>query len=197
LGDRHKPEIREIAASLGLPNASKKDSTGICFIGERPFREFLNRYLPTDPGPILTPEGVTVGEHHGLAFYTLGQRKGLGIGGVKQYQGAGGVGPTWYVAKKDLQQNALYVVPQHDHPWLMSTELHAQQCSWIAGCAPSVAQTYGVKSRYRQSDAPAALVSAEGDSLRLSFEQPQWAVTPGQSAVLYEGDVCLGGGIIA
>lgn len=196
LGELPKTRVREIAHDLGLPNAAKKDSTGICFIGERPFREFLNRYLPTDPGPILTADGVKVGQHHGLAFYTLGQRKGLGIGGVKQYQSPDGSGPIWYVARKDMANNTLYVVPEHDHPWLESTQLVAEQASWVSGRAPKVGRSYGVKTRYRQADSPANLVKADDQMLSLSFEAAQWAVTPGQSAVVYDGDVCLGGGII-
>ncbi len=197
LGEFPKTRVREIAHDLGLPNAAKKDSTGICFIGERPFREFLNRYLPTDPGPMLTPDGVQVGEHHGLAFYTLGQRKGLGIGGIKQYQSVDGSGPIWYVAKKDMANNTLYVVPEHDHPWLLSAQLAAEQASWVAGRAPETDCIYGVKTRYRQSDSPACLKTVQGASFALTFEQSQWAVTPGQSAVLYDDDVCLGGGIIS
>jgi tRNA-specific 2-thiouridylase len=202
LGELPKTEVRRIARDIGLPNAAKKDSTGICFIGERPFRDFLNQYLPTDPGPILTADGVHVGQHHGLAFYTLGQRKGLGIGGVKQYQYADGRGPIWYVAKKDMSNNTLYVVPDHDHPWLLTTRLQAAQVSWVAGHAPAVGHTFGVKTRYRQADAPASLSDlshqgSESTGFELAFSQSQWAVTPGQSAVLYDGEVCLGGGIIA
>ena len=211
LGEIRKSEVRRIAQEIGLPNATKKDSTGICFIGERPFREFLNRYLPSDPGPIKTDKGEVIGKHHGLAFYTLGQRKGLGIGGVRNYQRPDGSGPTWYVARKDIKNNTLYVVPEHDHPWLMSHELRAQQLSWIAGEPPSlgqssvgqssvgqssVGQRYGAKTRYRQTDAPATIQALAGDDMTLAFEEQQWAVTPGQSAVLYDGDVCLGGGII-
>jgi tRNA-specific 2-thiouridylase len=197
LGEIPKTKVREIAHEIGLPNAGKKDSTGICFIGERPFREFLNRYLPTDPGPIKTPIGERIGTHHGLSFYTLGQRKGLGIGGVRQYQSAEGFGPTWYVAKKDLANNTLYAVPEHDHPWLLSDTLEADQASWVAGQAPEIGRSYGVKTRYRQADSPAQLVSAKGADFGLEFDEQQWAVTPGQSAVLYDGDICLGGGIIA
>jgi len=196
LGELPKTEVRQIAHDLGLPNAAKKDSTGICFIGERPFREFLNQYLPTDPGPILTADGVDVGQHHGLAFYTLGQRKGLGIGGVKQYQLTDGSGPVWYVAKKDMKDNTLYVVPEHDHPWLLSTKLYAQQASWVAGRPPQVGRSYGVKTRYRQADASSEIVWTSPEAFELGFQEPQWAVTPGQSAVVYDGDVCLGGGII-
>ena len=195
LGEIPKTEVRRIAASLGLPNAAKKDSTGICFIGERPFREFLNRYLPTQPGPIRTPEGTRVGEHHGLSFYTLGQRKGLGVGGVKGRQRSDGTADAWYVARKDIATNTLYVVQGHDHPWLQAHMLSAQDASWVAGRPPAPG-AYGAKIRYRQSDAPCQLVAAEGAQFSLGFPDPQWAVTPGQSAVLYDGDVCLGGGII-
>ncbi len=196
LGEITKTEVRQIAHNIGLPNAKKKDSTGICFIGERPFRDFLNRYLPTNPGPIKTQNGEAVGVHHGLAFYTLGQRKGLGIGGVRQYQRADGSGPSWYVAKKDLASNTLYVVPEHDHPWLLSDRLQAEQLSWVAGESPLETQIYGVKTRYRQEDAQAKLLHGAPESIGLRFVESQWAITPGQSAVLYDGDVCLGGGII-
>ena len=204
LGDIPKTEVRRLAQQLGLPNAAKKDSTGICFIGERPFREFLNRYLPTDPGPIITPEGERVGTHHGLAFYTLGQRKGLGIGGVKGHQASDGTGPVWYAARKDMQTNTLYVVEGHDHPWLLAISLQASQVSWVDE-RPPVSGTYAAKTRYRQADASCTLsqtadaaapqLCATSD-FALRFTEPQWAVTPGQSAVLYDGDVCLGGGII-
>jgi tRNA-specific 2-thiouridylase len=195
LGELPKSQVREIARSLGLPNAAKKDSMGICFIGERPFREFLNRYLPTHPGPILTPEGQSLGTHQGLAFYTLGQRKGLGIGGVKGNQRDDGTSDAWYVARKDLQSNTLYVVQGHDHPWLQAGSLNAQDVSWIAGDAPQ-AGAYAGKTRYRQVDAPCTLRDIEDNNFSLEFDDMQWAVTPGQSAVLYQGDVCLGGGII-
>lgn len=196
LGEIHKTEVRRIAHDIGLHNAAKKDSTGICFIGERPFREFLNRYLPTEPGDILTPQGQRVGRHHGLSFYTLGQRKGLGVGGVKGSQRDDGTADAWYVARKDLQHNILYVVQGHDHPWLLSNRLQALDASWVAGRAPEL-RGYGAKTRYRQADAACVLEQASQGAFELSFSQPQWAVTPGQSAVLYDGDVCLGGGIIA
>ncbi|MBB1597015.1 tRNA 2-thiouridine(34) synthase MnmA [Achromobacter sp. UMC46] len=195
LGEIHKTEVRRIAHEIGLHNAAKKDSTGICFIGERPFREFLNRYLPTEPGPILTPEGQKVGRHEGLSFYTLGQRKGLGVGGVKGRQREDGTAEAWYVARKDLERNILYVVQGHDHPWLLSGRLQAQDASWVAGHPPAIA-AYGAKTRYRQADAACRLEQAEGGTFALDFTDPQWAVTPGQSAVLYDGEVCLGGGII-
>lgn len=195
LGEIHKTEVRRIAHEIGLHNAAKKDSTGICFIGERPFREFLNRYLPTEPGPILTPEGQKVGRHEGLSFYTLGQRKGLGVGGVKGRQREDGTAEAWYVARKDLERNVLYVVQGHDHPWLLSGSLRAQDVSWVAGHAPAAGE-YGAKTRYRQADAACRLGDATSAGFTLDFSEPQWAVTPGQSAVLYDGDICLGGGII-
>jgi tRNA-specific 2-thiouridylase len=197
LGEIPKTEVRRLAHEIGLANAAKKDSTGICFIGERPFREFLNRYLPTKPGPIRTPEGDVVGEHVGLSFYTLGQRKGLGIGGVKGKQQDDGTSDAWYVARKDLAENTLYVVQGHEHPWLLARSLQAQNASWVAGEAPLIGTEYGSKTRYRQSDSPCTVSSASGAEFALDFSTAQWAVTPGQSAVLYDGDVCLGGGIIA
>lgn len=195
LGELHKTEVRRIAQSLELPNAAKKDSTGICFIGERPFREFLNRYLPTQPGPILTPDGQELGMHQGLAFYTLGQRKGLGIGGIKGQQRSDGTADAWYVARKSMQDNTLYVVQGHDHPWLLSKCLDAQDVSWVSGEMPTGGR-YAAKTRYRQADTLCTLQAGQNDTFRLSFDEPQWAVTPGQSAVLYDGEVCLGGGII-
>jgi tRNA-specific 2-thiouridylase len=193
LAQLQKTEVRRIAREAGLPVHAKKDSTGICFIGERPFREFLNRYLPRTPGPIRTPEGRVIGEHVGLAFYTIGQRKGIGIGGVK---GGGRDGEAWYVADKDMAKNELVVVSGHDHPLLQSENLRAADLSWISGSAPDASPAYAAKTRYRQADARCRIVRVEGDLLELGFEQPQWAVTPGQSAVLYQGEVCLGGGVI-
>ncbi|EJM98270.1 tRNA 2-thiouridine(34) synthase MnmA [Herbaspirillum sp. YR522] len=194
LGELHKTEVRRIAEELKLPNARKKDSTGICFIGERPFREFLNRYLSYQPGPIKTAEGDTVGQHVGLSFYTLGQRKGIGIGGIKAHQNAQGTSDAWYVARKDVDANTLYIVQGHDHPWLLSPSLQAGQLSWIAG-QPPAAGALSAKTRYRQSDVACAFTGGEGQ-FSLEFDTPQWAVTPGQSAVLYDGEICLGGGII-
>jgi len=195
LGEIMKTEVRKIAEKLALPNAQKKDSTGICFIGERPFREFLNRYLSYQHGPMKTPDGKTVGQHVGLSFYTLGQRKGIGLGGLKSYQNADGSSDAWYVAQKDIPNNTLYVVQGHDHPWLLSSTLVAGQASWIAGAAPQ-AGALSAKTRYRQSDVACALAPTSLDRFTLDFADPQWAVTPGQSAVLYDGDICLGGGII-
>ncbi|HMM47973.1 MAG TPA: tRNA 2-thiouridine(34) synthase MnmA [Thiobacillaceae bacterium] len=186
-----KPEVRAIAEKLGLPNAAKKDSTGICFIGERNFREFLERYLPRDPGDMKTPDGRLVGQHQGLMYYTLGQRQGLGIGGQKD-----GSGAPWFVAAKEMATNTLIVVQGHDHPLLRRTAFAAEQLSWIAGVAPDPDGVYTAKVRYRQTDAPCRITKLEADAMELAFDAPQWAVTPGQSVVLYEGEVCLGGGII-
>jgi tRNA-specific 2-thiouridylase len=198
VGELRKTEVRRIAAEIGLPNAKKKDSTGICFIGERPFREFLNRYLANQPGPIRNDRGRVIGEHVGLSFYTLGQRKGIGIGGVKE-KGAprgGGEHEPWFVARKDIENNTLYVVQGHDHPWLQSLELAADEASWVAGEAPAPG-AMAAKTRYRQADAACVLKAGANGAFELAFQEPQWAVTPGQSAVLYDGDVCLGGGFIA
>ncbi len=201
VGELHKTEVRRIAEEIGLPNAKKKDSTGICFIGERPFREFLNRYISKEPGPIKDPAGRTIGQHVGLSFYTLGQRQGLGIGGIKAKgaQRGGGEHTPWFVARKDIEKNALWVVQGHDHPWLLSEGLSATDASWCADIAPTPG-LYAAKTRYRQADAPCELRAAANGStapaFAMHFPQAQWAVTPGQSAVLYDGDVCLGGGVI-
>jgi tRNA-specific 2-thiouridylase len=198
VGELLKTDVRRIASEIGLPNAKKKDSTGICFIGERPFREFLNRYIAREPGPIKNDKGQTIGEHMGLSFYTLGQRQGLGIGGLKAKgaQRGGGDHAPWFVARKDMQQSTLWVVQGHDHPWLQSNKLEAQDTSWVSGQVPAPG-TFAAKTRYRQADAPCSLLSGSADTFSLSFSQPQWAVTPGQSAVLYDGEICLGGGIIS
>jgi tRNA-specific 2-thiouridylase len=187
LGDLKKTAVRRIAAEAGLPNHAKKDSTGICFIGERPFREFLGRYLARDPGPMKDPSGKTLGEHIGLSFYTIGQRKGIGIGGA---------GEPWYVAGKDRATNSLIVVQGHDHPLLLKRSLNAQDASWIAGDAPAAGEAHSARTRYRQADTACLVTRSESDALALEFAQPQWAVTLGQSVVLYEGPVCLGGAVI-
>jgi tRNA-uridine 2-sulfurtransferase len=199
VGELHKTEVRRIADQIGLPNAKKKDSTGICFIGERPFREFLNRYLSQTPGPIVDDRGHEIGRHVGLSFYTLGQRQGLGIGGVREHAGASlGEHAPWYVAHKDIGHNTLHVVQGHDHGWLQSRWLAAEDVSWVSGETPVASATLAAKTRYRQADAPCAFSPlGAGLSFRLDFEHAQWAVTPGQSAVLYDGEVCLGGGVIS
>jgi tRNA-specific 2-thiouridylase len=183
--------VRAIARREGIPTHAKKDSTGICFIGERPFRDFLARYLPRKPGPAVTPEGETVGHHQGLAYYTLGQRQGLGIGGTRA-----GTDAPWFVAGKDLARNALVVVQGHDHPLLYRREVDAIDMHWIAGHAPALPARFGAKTRYRMPDAACALAPHDG-RLRATFDAPQWAPTPGQYLVVYDGDVCLGGGVIA
>jgi tRNA-uridine 2-sulfurtransferase len=187
VGELEKTEVRRIALEAGLPNHAKKDSTGICFIGERPFREFLNRYLPKAPGPIVDDKGRTIGEHIGLSFYTIGQRKGIGIGGA---------GEPWYVAGKDLAANKLVVVQGHDHPLLMKRSLAADDTSWIAGSAPPERSAHTAKTRYRQVDAACTLSHVVVSEIKVDFATPQWAVTPGQSVVLYDGEACLGGGVI-
>jgi tRNA-specific 2-thiouridylase len=192
VGHLPKSEVRRIAREAGLANHAKRDSTGICFIGERPFREFLSRYLPREPGPMVTPEGERVGEHVGLMYYTIGQRQGLGIGGRRD-----GAGEPWYVADKRLDTNTLVVVQGHDHPLLLRGALEAADASWIAGEAPRVnGDGLGAKTRYRQADAACELHVGDASGFSLGFTTPQWAVTPGQSAVVYRGDECLGGGVI-
>ena len=196
VGELHKSEVRAIAAEIGLHNARKKDSTGICFIGERPFREFLNRYIAKEPGPIKDPNGRTIGKHVGLSFYTLGQRQGLGIGGIREKgaQKGGNEHAPWFVARKDMEKNTLWVVQGHDHPWLLAPSLRAEDLSWVSGAPPSQTDI-AAKTRYRQADAPCTL-AVDTTGITLRFAEPQWAVTPGQSAVLYDGEVCLGGGVI-
>ena len=209
LADLQKTAVRQLAEQAGLPNFAKKDSTGICFIGERPFREFLNRYLPHTRGLMRTPEGRVLGEHVGLAFYTIGQRKGIGIGGTRalaaEQETQSSAGQPWFVAGKDMARNELLVVQGHDHPLLSRSSLHAADLSWVAGQAPGLScdglsspgvPPYGAKTRYRQADAGCQIVHCDAQSLQLQFDTPQWAVTPGQSVVLYQGEVCLGGGII-
>jgi len=191
VGELRKTEVRGIAKEAGLHNFAKRGSSGICFIGERPFREFLNRYLPRKPGPMRTPEGKTVGEHIGLSFYTIGQRKGVGIGGLKD-----SAGRPWYVCGKDLAKNELIVVEGHDHPLLLSQKLRAEDLAWVSGAAPQARSSYGAKTRYRQADAACRIDRVDDEDLEVEFSAPQWAVTPGQSVVLYRGETCLGGGVI-
>lgn len=191
LGEMEKPAVRALAEDAGFANFDKKDSTGICFIGERDFSEFLARYLPRTKGDIETTDGEVIGQHHGLAFYTLGQRQGLGIGGLKGHQGA-----TWYVAGKDIARNALIVVPTHDHPLLLSGALDASRLNWTSGRPPADRFPCAVKTRYRQADQAGVAQLLPSGGIRIEFDQPQRAVTPGQSVVFYDGDHCLGGGII-
>ncbi|MEK7844601.1 MAG: tRNA 2-thiouridine(34) synthase MnmA [Pseudomonadota bacterium] len=191
IGHLYKREVRKIAKELKLSNFSKKDSTGICFIGERPFREFLNRYLPHEPGEIQTPEGKVIGQHIGLMYYTIGQRQGLGIGGTRD----GGDAP-WFVSAKDMDRNVLVAVQGHNHPDLLRPSLKAADLTWISGERPHCNWVYAAKTRYRQADAPCTIASFTQDQCQVDFAQDQWAVTPGQSVVIYESKVCLGGGII-
>lgn len=194
----YKREVRQMAEAAGLHVAAKKDSTGICFIGERPFKEFLSRYLPPRKGEIrrLDDEKL-LGEHDGLMYHTMGQRKGLHIGGIKEKgQAGGGDHDAWFVAGKDMQKNILYVVQGHDHPALSQDVLIAGQLSWISGKAPRTQWVYTAKPRYRSEDAPCGIERVDAETCEVRFAQPQWALTPGQSVVLYESRVCLGGGII-
>jgi tRNA-uridine 2-sulfurtransferase len=191
LGGLYKRDVREIARREGLPNHDKADSTGICFIGERPFREFLNRYLPADPGDIYALDGRRLGRHMGLMFYTLGQRQGLGIGGTRD-----GDGDAWYVVDKDLTRNRLLVVQGRENRTLYSNRLTAVDLNWVSGSPPHCNWVYGAKTRYRQKDAPCTIVEVDSGRCTIDFAEAQWAVTPGQSVVVYESRVCLGGGII-
>jgi tRNA-specific 2-thiouridylase len=198
VGELPKTEVRRIAAEIGLPNAKKKDSTGICFIGERPFRDSLHLYIANESGPIKDEKGRVLGQHVGLSFYTLGQRQGLGIGGVREKgaQKGGNDHAPWFVARKDMETNTLWVVQGHEHPWLLSPSLKAQDASWVAGRAPADGAV-AAKTRYRQTEAPCSFEAQHDCRFELRFAEPQWAVTPGQSAVVYDGDICLGGGIIS
>ena len=191
LGELHKPEVRALAREAGLPVADKRDSTGICFIGERPFREFLAQYIGHTPGPIHTDSGQQIGTHVGLPFYTLGQRGGIGIGGK-----SGGSGDPWYVVGKDIDRNVLVVAQGEDHPALFTSRLTVRQPNWL--CAPSEALAKGitVRLRYRQEDQAAQLATLPGGDISITPRMPQRAVTPGQSAVIYNASRCLGGGVI-
>lgn len=190
LGDLPKTEVRRIAEEAGFINHDKKDSTGICFIGERHFREFLSRYIPAQPGEMRTPEGEKIGQHAGLMYYTLGQRQGLGIGGRKD-----STGEPWFVAGKDMDNQILYVV-QGDHPWLWSQNLTADELSWVAGHPPQFPCRAAAKTRYRQPDQACTITQDENGHIQVEFDEKQRAVTPGQSVVFYLDDDCLGGGII-
>ena len=192
LGDLHKHEIRRIAAEHGLRTAEKKDSTGICFIGERDFRRFLAQYLPAKEGEMRTPDGVRIGTHPGVFYFTLGQREGLAIGGVRGRPQA-----PWFVVAKDVGRNVLYVDQGHDSPWLQSRMLRSEAAHWIAGTPPRARFSCTAQTRYRQPDEPCAVEVHDDGTLVVRFERPQRAVTPGQSVVLYDDDICLGGAVIA
>ena len=196
LGDLTKTQVRTLARDHGLPNHDRPDSTGICFIGERPFRDFLGRYLESSPGPLLTADGEEIGRHRGVMFYTIGQRSGLGLGGRRR-----GSGEPWYVARKDATRNALTVVEGRGHPLLWSHELTARSVSWIHRSPPDAMRGgtwHGrARIRHRHPEAECSLRQTEDAGWVVKFAEPQWAVTPGQSVVFYDGEECLGGGIIA
>ncbi len=191
IGELDKTEVRIRAEQAGLITHDKKDSTGICFIGEQPFRQFLSRFIPPDPGLFKTTNGQTIGEHEGVFYYTLGQRQGLGIGGVK-----GATDAPWYVVQKNIVENELIVAQDHDHPLLHSHGLTASSINWISGAMPETPFRCQAKNRYRQSDQSCVIEKIENDSCTVSFESSQRAITPGQFIVFYEEEVCLGGGII-
>jgi len=191
LGEVEKGEVRKRARVAGFANHRKKDSTGICFIGERRFRDFLGRFLPPEPGEIRTPGGQVIGEHHGLMYYTLGQRQGLGIGGRK-----GAEAEPWYVLQKDRENNVLIVGQGHDHPWLYHDVLEAGSTDWVSGEPLPRPRRCAAKTRYRQADQRCILEPLAEDRVRVSFDEPQRAITPGQSVVFYQDDKCLGGGVI-
>ncbi|WP_426689931.1 tRNA 2-thiouridine(34) synthase MnmA [Rhodanobacter ginsengiterrae] len=191
LGELQKSRVRELAREANLPTHAKKDSTGICFIGERDFRGFLSQYIPARRGEMRSPGGELIGEHAGVMYYTLGQRNGLGIGGR---HGAGS--EPWYVVGKDVAANVLYVAQGGENRWLHSRRLLSETPTWVDGTAPSAHFRCTARTRYRQSD-QACSVSVIEHGLEISFDEAQRAVTPGQSVVLYDGEVCLGGAVIA
>ena len=191
IGELEKPAVRAIAEKAGLINANKKDSTGICFIGERRFKEFLSEFILAQPGKMKTPDGEIVGDHDGIMFYTIGQRKGLNIGGLKQFDES-----PWYVVDKEVESNVLIVAQGEKHPLLYKPGLVCEELTWIAGQAPGERFSCAAKTRYRQCDQLCQVTKLADDRYQVDFELPQRAVTPGQSVVFYDGDVCLGGGII-
>ncbi|OGT50446.1 MAG: tRNA 2-thiouridine(34) synthase MnmA [Gammaproteobacteria bacterium RIFCSPHIGHO2_12_FULL_38_11] len=200
LGELTKPKVREIAKKAGLLNANKKDSTGICFIGERKFKNFLQDFILAKPGLMKTPDGKTIGKHDGLMFYTLGQRKGLQIGGMKihsspPFSKGGAVHEPWYVVGKNISENTLIVAQGHDHPLLFSSKLTCEKLNWVSGKAPDL-EKCTAKIRYRQVDQPCIIKQIDTDIWQVHFNEPQRAITPGQSVVFYDGKICLGGGII-
>ncbi|MFZ9034838.1 MAG: tRNA 2-thiouridine(34) synthase MnmA [Francisellaceae bacterium] len=191
IGELEKPAVRAIARENELITHSKKDSTGICFIGERRFKTFLNRYLPAQPGEIQDENGIVIGQHDGLMYYTIGQRQGLGIGGVRNRPEI-----PWFAAAKDLKKNVLIAVQGHDHPLLLKSELTAIKLNWIKGQPPTEQFECTAKTRYRQPDQACRVMLNKAGDAHVLFSQPQRAITPGQSVVFYDGEVCLGGGII-
>ncbi len=191
VGELEKPEVRRIAEQHGLITHNKKDSTGICFIGERRFKDFLARYLPAQPGTIETVDGTCIGEHQGLMYYTIGQRQGLGVGGVKGMDEA-----PWYVTGKDLKRNVLLIAQGNNHPSLFSQQLSVETIEWVDGSGPQLPYSCAAKTRYRQADQACTLKRHEDSQYLVNFTDRQRAVTPGQSVVFYDGEVCLGGGII-
>jgi tRNA-uridine 2-sulfurtransferase len=191
IGSMEKPAVRRVALQHGLATAKKKDSTGICFIGERRFKDFLQRYLPAQPGAIHSLDGAVLGTHQGLMYHTIGQRQGLGIGGLAQRQEA-----PWYVVEKDLAHNILLVAQGNDHPALFTSSLHASDIYWVSGDIPPLPLHCTAKVRYRQPDQACVLTHSTGLGYHVAFDTQQRAVTPGQSVVFYQGERCLGGGII-
>ncbi|NKB76193.1 MAG: tRNA 2-thiouridine(34) synthase MnmA [Gammaproteobacteria bacterium] len=191
IGEMNKGAVREMAESMGLATHSKKDSTGICFIGERRFRDFLSQYLPAQPGEIQDLAGQVLGSHHGAYYYTIGQRQGLGIGGQ-----AGGIEGPWYVVDKDVKSNVVVATQGHDHPALMKKVVVADDLYWVSGQPPTIPLKCKAKTRYRQKEQPCVITANDSDQTTVVFDEPQWAVTPGQSMVFYQEEICLGGGII-
>ncbi len=187
IGEMKKDQVRQTAQKLSLPIHDKKDSTGICFIGERRFSDFLSRFLPSQTGQIKTLDGQTIGEHQGAYYYTIGQRQGLGIGGD---------GEPWYVTEKDVNRNIVYVVQGHDHPALMKKVVHAEQLSWVTGTPPTLPLNCKAKTRYRQEEQNCTISMIGPNYTKVEFDYPQWAITPGQSIVFYNEDICIGGGVI-
>jgi tRNA-uridine 2-sulfurtransferase len=191
IGHLTKPDVRQLAQKIGLPNHAKKDSVGICFIGERKFKKFLERYIPNEPGSIENLEGEMVGQHTGLMYYTIGQREGLGIGGRKNTSAE-----PWYVLDKDLSRKVLLVGQGHQHPYLLTRRLVCHEVHWISPCSPKFPFRCSAKTRYRQTEQPCEIIPISANEYEVVFDVSQWAVTPGQSVVFYQQDHCLGGGII-
>ncbi len=191
IGNLEKTVVRRIAQQNSFDTFDKKDSTGICFIGERKFRDFLQNYIPAKHGEIRTLNDEVVGKHEGVMFYTMGQRQGLGVGGQQNHTEA-----PWYVSEKNIEDNILYVVQGREHESLLHNKLSAHNFHWIAGHEPSNQDNLKAKTRYRQEDQTCALHNIDENTYEITFNQPQWAITPGQSVVLYQDDICLGGGII-